>query len=70
MSCERAAEETRKEFVKQIGNISGKRLLNLFSNSSAARFRKPTRPRRTSAMLRITFPKGSACPVRGNGCAR
>lgn len=33
MSCESAAEETRKEFVKQIGNISIKRLLNLFSES-------------------------------------
>jgi hypothetical protein len=33
MSCEDAAEETRKEFVKHIGNISTKRLLNLFSES-------------------------------------
>lgn len=31
LSAEDAAEATRKEFVKQIGNISGKRLLNLFS---------------------------------------
>ncbi|MBZ0148032.1 MAG: hypothetical protein K8F62_10895 [Pseudorhodoplanes sp.] len=31
MSSEEAIEETRKEFVPEIGNISGKRLLNRFS---------------------------------------